>query len=56
MMSETRQGLKEHLQDMDERIQELSRQDFSSGNQKSLEWQAILEEKQCTQQGFNLCA
>jgi DNA-binding ferritin-like protein len=56
MMSETRQGLKEHLDDISERIQELSREESSGGNPKSLEWEAILEEKQCTQQGLNLCA
>lgn len=56
MMSDTSQDLQQHLQDINEKIQVLSCGQAEGYDQDSHEWQAILEEKKCTQQGLEICA
>ena len=57
MIATTNQELEEHLEDIDEKIQALSSDEGSvESDHNSAEWRAILEEKSCTQQGFDMCA
>ncbi len=55
-MADTTQDLQQHLQDINEKMQALGGQGMEDGGQGDGEWQAILEEKKCTQQGLEICA
>lgn len=56
MMSDTKQDLQQHLQEIEDKIGALSRDEAGQDDESSTEWQAIMEEKKCTQQGLTICA
>lgn len=58
LISDTTADLKEHLQQLDDTILRLSSGPSTSeySEDASDEWQAIMEEKQSTQQGLKICA
>lgn len=56
MMSDTKQDLQQHLQEIEDKIGALSRDEAGRDDESSTEWQAIMEEKKSTQQGLAICA
>lgn len=55
MVRDTNDDLKEHLQRLEETIQQLVADKTSADAQEDPEWQAMLEEKESTQQGLKFC-
>jgi len=56
MVRDTNDDLKEHLRRLEETIQSLAAKNTAVPAQDEVEWQAMLEEKESTQQGLRLCA
>lgn len=57
MISDTREELEDHLEDIDAKIKRLSSAEPSENcEDDSSEWKAIQEERKCTQQGLEMCA
>ncbi|KAH6891524.1 hypothetical protein B0T10DRAFT_313737 [Thelonectria olida] len=56
MIRDTTSDLKEHLQLLDERSRTLAVSDAENPIRDGTEWKAMLEEKECTQQGLRICS
>ena len=56
MIYDATQDLKEHMQNLDQKIDNLSAMDGRSSNYRTIEWQAMIEEKKSTQQSLRICA
>ena len=56
LISDVNQDLGDRLQKLEKTIQDLSRQGLQSSSQISLEWQAMIDEKNYTQQGLRMAA
>ncbi|GKT52150.1 uncharacterized protein ColSpa_12331 [Colletotrichum spaethianum] len=56
MISDTTTDLNNHLKDVQEKIDRLKAGDITAIDDVAMEWQAILEEKETTQQGLKMCA
>ncbi|KAI0012758.1 hypothetical protein F4779DRAFT_643589 [Xylariaceae sp. FL0662B] len=56
MVSDTTTDLNAHLLDLQEKIDRLKTGDSEAISDVAVEWQAMLEEKQSTQQGLDMCA
>ncbi|KAH8701437.1 hypothetical protein GQ44DRAFT_631717 [Phaeosphaeriaceae sp. PMI808] len=56
MISDTTTDLNTHLKDLQEKIDRLKAGDAAAVADIAAEWQAMLEEKESTQQGLNMCA
>lgn len=56
MIRDTNSDLQEHLQRLDERVQSLAVSGVESSIRDGTEWQAMLEEKESTQQGLIICS
>ncbi|KAH7308611.1 hypothetical protein B0I35DRAFT_442295 [Stachybotrys elegans] len=56
MISDTTSDLNDHLNDLQEKIDRLQAGDASAVDEIAIEWQALLEEKESTRQGLEMCA
>jgi hypothetical protein len=56
MIRDTTSDLQEHLKRLEEKVQILASRDDTGGAHSAIEWQAMLEEKESTQQGLRICA
>ncbi|PVH91133.1 hypothetical protein DM02DRAFT_620677 [Periconia macrospinosa] len=56
MILDTKNDLNTHLKDLQKKIDRLKAGDTEAINAIATEWQAMLEEKESTQQGLNMCA
>ncbi len=56
MMRDTTSELQDHLRSLQEKMKALAAQNATSTGQDNGEWQAMLEEKESTQQGLEICA
>ena len=56
LISDTTTDLTTHLKDLQEKIDRLKAGDATAIDDVALEWQAMLDEKESTQQGLNICA
>lgn len=55
MISDTTCDLNTHLQDFQQKIDRLQRGDAAAADDIAVEWNAMIEEKQSTQQGLRMC-
>ncbi|KAH7014455.1 uncharacterized protein B0I36DRAFT_49904 [Microdochium trichocladiopsis] len=56
LISDTTSDLNNRMQDINQKIERLKNGDPAAINDIALEWQAMLEEKESTQQGLQMCA
>lgn len=56
VICDTTSDLQEHLERLEQKVQSLDANSAEDAVQCGTEWQALLEEKQSTQQGLKLCA
>ena len=56
LIQDTANDLREHMRNLDERVQSLSAAEAKSTAGDDTEWQAMLQEKESTQQGLRICA
>ena len=56
LMADTTQDLQEHLEEINDRIEFLSCGVPDDGEQGSPEWQALVAERKCAEQGLEFCA
>lgn len=56
MISDTTCDLDTHLQDLQEKMTRLREGDVTAADDLAIEWNAILEEKQSTHQGLEMCS
>ena len=56
MISDTAQDLRLHLGEVSEKMQALSPVESDHNDRETIEWRALLEEENATQQGLEICA
>lgn len=56
MILDTTSDLRDNLQRLDEKVQSLMIEGAKGSPEENIEWQAILEEKESTNQGLRICA
>jgi hypothetical protein len=56
MISDTTSDLDSHLSEIQQKINRLQSGDAAAVDEVALEWNSILEEKECTKRGLDMCA